>query len=136
MKNCVFCKIVNGEISCHKIYENEYSLAFLDINPCADGHTLVIPKNHYETLEEIKVEELGPLFQAVQSAEKILKKALKFNAANIGFNNGSEAGQEVPHLHIHIIPRRRGDGGMPIQGLVRSAKEDLKEVAERIKSCA
>lgn len=133
MEDCIFCKIISGEIPCHKVYESENAMAFLDINPSSDGHTLIIPKNHYKSIDDVPEEELKGLFSAVKETYSILKKSLNVNSANIGWNDGKEAGQEVMHLHIHIMPRKMFDKGRPIQSLVDSAELKPEEVIRKIK---
>lgn len=107
---CIFCKIINGEIPCKKIYEDEKNLAFLDIYPRAVGHSLVIPKRHAVTLDELSSEDFISFSQAVQNVIKLLKKKLEAPAYNIISNNGAASGQEVFHLHFHILPRFEKDG--------------------------
>ena len=107
---CIFCKIIAGEIPCHKVYEDDKVLAFLDIKPLNLGHTLVIPKKHYENLEEINEEELTALTLAVKKIGRLVKEKLGVAGYNISENNGEVAGQEIMHLHFHIIPRQEGDG--------------------------
>jgi len=110
MDNCIFCKIVAGEIPSHKVYEDGRVLAFLDIRPVHPGHTLVIPKQHYLNMEEIPAEELAALMAVVKAVGKLLKDKLGIAGYNIGENNDPVAGREVPHLHFHVMPRRAGDG--------------------------
>lgn len=107
---CIFCKIINGEIPCHKVYEDDIVFAFLDIKPLNPGHTLVVPKKHYENLEEISEEELTALILAIKKIGRMIKEKLGVAGYNVSENNGQVAGQEVPHLHFHIIPRHEGDG--------------------------
>ena len=108
MHDCVFCKIVSGEIPTQKVYEDEHSLVFLDINPVSKGHTLVIPKTHYESLSHIPEKDFILYMQVVQ---KVVKALMKYTeGVNVLENNGKDAGQLVPHVHFHIIPRRPGDG--------------------------
>ncbi len=107
---CIFCKIINGEIPCYKVYEDGNVLAFLDIKPLNPGHTLVVPKKHYENLEEINEEDLTALILAIKKIGRIIKEKLGVAGYNVSENNGSVAGQEVPHLHFHIIPRHENDG--------------------------
>lgn len=106
---CIFCKIINQEIPAHKVYEDEKVLAFLDIQPVNPGHTLVIPKTHYQNLEEISEEDLTHLIIAVKKVAQLLKDKLQISGYNIHENNDPVAGQVVPHLHFHIIPRVPGD---------------------------
>ena len=110
MEDCIFCKIVKGEIPCSKIYEDDKILAFLDINPVHKGHTLVIPKEHYEGIIDMPDETLGELAKAAKKISKAVKKATGVNGFNIVQNNGADAGQDVFHFHLHIIPRLKGDG--------------------------
>lgn len=133
MTDCLFCKIVRGEISSHKIYEDQDAFAFLDIHPLTEGHCMVIPKEHYEKLEEMPKAEVGKLFEAVRIVTEKVQKAMNTMASTIGINNGKLAGQVVPHLHIHIIPRYRGDGGGTIHSVVYSpSKHSLDEVRQKI----
>ena len=135
MPDCIFCKIVRGEIQTLKVYEDSLNLAFLDINPSSLGHTIIIPKKHYQKLEEMPEEEAKELFSVIFRLTKIILKSVGTTDCNIGINNGKFAGQEVSHLHFHIIPRFEGDKGLPMQGLVRMGvkKEDLPKIAEKIK---
>ena len=108
--NCIFCRIVTGEIPCVKIYETDQVLAFLDIAPVAPGHVLIIPKAHYATLFEMP-EELGA---ALLAAQKLVGRAILAatgtTGLNVQMNNFESAGQVVFHAHLHLIPRRAGDG--------------------------
>jgi len=107
---CIFCKIISGEIPAFKVYEDENILAFLDIQPVNPGHTLVVPKKHYQNLEEIPEMELSVLILAVKKIGARLKEKLGIEGYNASTNNDPAAGQIVPHLHFHIIPRHEGDG--------------------------
>jgi len=107
---CIFCKIVNHEIPCYKVYEDDKVLAFLDIKPVNSGHTLVIPKTHYQNLEEINEKDLSYLIVAVKKIGKLLKEKLNVIGYNVHENNGLIAGQAVSHIHFHIIPRVEADG--------------------------
>ncbi len=106
---CVFCKIVNGEIPSYKIYENETTMAFLDISQNTKGHTLVIPKKHIENIFDLDDYTAKELFSTVTKTVKLLKNKLHFEDVNILNNNGPKAGQVVNHYHIHIIPRYGND---------------------------
>lgn len=107
---CIFCKIINKDIPCHKIYEDDKTLAFLDIKPINPGHTLVIPKTHYANFEEITPEDLGAVILTVKKIGALLKEKLGVLGYNVMESNDPIAGQEIPHLHFHVIPRRTGDG--------------------------
>ena len=109
MENCVFCKIIQGQILAHKIYETEGVFVFLDINPYTRGHTLVIPKKHYQDIFDIPDSELQKLIVEVQKTAKLLKEKLNAEAINIFQRNGLLAGQEVDHIHFHVVPRYPDD---------------------------
>lgn len=110
MRDCIFCKIIAGEIPCHKVYEDERTLAFLDINPVNPGHTLVVPKKHAANIEEADEETLYWLIKTVKKVGRSLKENLGAAGYNVAENNDAAAGQLVPHLHFHLIPRRENDG--------------------------
>ena len=110
MADCIFCKIVAGQIPCTKVYEDEHVLSFLDISPISPGHTLLIPKKHYEAVSEMSADEVAALFRPVAALAAAVKAAVKADGLNVLQNNGASAGQVVPHLHIHLIPRWPGDG--------------------------
>ncbi len=109
---CLFCKFIKREIEPTIIYENDYVLAFLDITPAGtlEGHTLVLPKKHFENIYEMDEEYLGHVIKAVQKIAIAVKKASRADGINILQNNGKIAGQGIMHVHFHIIPRARGDG--------------------------
>lgn len=106
---CLFCKIINGEIPSYKIYEDDYTLAFLDISQETKGHTLVLPKKHIKNIFELDDETAIHLTNAILKTIKTLKTKLNFNNINILNNSGELAGQTVHHLHIHLIPQYEDD---------------------------
>jgi histidine triad (HIT) family protein len=110
LDDCIFCKIVSGEIPCKKIYEDEAVLAFLDIRPVSDGHTLVVPKAHFEKLDECPAEVLGRVGHCLGRIAKAVVGAMVADGYNVLCNTGIAAGQLVDHVHFHIIPRNEGDG--------------------------
>ncbi len=110
MSGCIFCKIAAGQISAAKIYEDEVVFAFLDIGPISDGHTLVIPKQHFERLHDCPSEVLGRICSRLGKIAGAVAAAMKSEGYNVLCNNGRAAGQVVEHLHFHIIPRDSGDG--------------------------
>lgn len=120
MDDCLFCKLVNGEIPAHKIYEDEMFIAFLDIFPKSKGHTLVIPKKHYRWVYDVP--EFGLYWETALKVTKTLQKALKPE-----YISYVTYGIQVPHAHIHIIPRYSKDEKMP-----DSTKGDHKELAETV----
>lgn len=107
---CIFCDIVAGRIPAYKVLDSKLVLAFLDIHPVSRGHVLVIPKRHYANLEEMLEEDLAAVSGALKKIGGIIKERLGVPAYNVLANNGLEAGQDVFHLHFHIIPRFKGDG--------------------------
>ena len=134
MKNdCVFCAIAAGEIPCFKVFEDDFALAYLDINPFSEGHTLVIPKAHTTGLLDTPEETLAALLERVKKVAAHLKSALGCDGFHILQNNGAAAGQTVGHIHFHIVPRRNGD---PIEFANRPGDmEHLKALAARIGVC-
>lgn len=132
--DCIFCKIIAKEIPAHKVYEDEYALGILDIHPRAPGHTMIIPRSHVETIIEVPNGELESLFSAVKKMTTVLKNALVADGFTIGVNHGKASGQEVDHLHIHIIPRWYTDDGSSVHTVVNNPPtESLAAIAEKIK---
>ena len=132
--DCLFCKIVNGEIPCTKIYENDMVLSFMDISPMNDGHMLVIPKNHGSTILELPEKDFLAVMSATQKVAQAVKNALNPDGINILQLNGEAANQVVPHLHVHIVPRWSGDGltvskWVPVQGDM----EQISQFADKIR---
>jgi len=133
--DCLICKLIKGEIPAHKIYEDEDFFAFLDINPSAPGHTVVVPKKHVSTIFELDENDLGKLFKKVaEIAMHIKDSTLPATGFNIGVNHWKTAGQQIEHLHVHIIPRVAGDGGGAIQSIVANkSDESLESICDKIK---
>ncbi len=133
--DCIFCKIANKEIVSEIIYEDKNSLAFLDIHPITLGHAMVIPKIHAENILKLPNKIIGPLFSAVQKTVKILSNSLLPDGFTIGINHGKNAGQAIDHIHIHVLPRFRSDGGGSIHTIVKNPpKKSIKEVAKKIRN--
>ena len=107
--DCIFCRIVAGDIPSHKVYEDHETLAFLDINPAARGHTVVIPKQHAPDLFDISPEAAGAVTRTTQRVARIMRSVIQPDGVNVLQNNGSSAGQSVFHYHVHVIPRWDGD---------------------------
>ena len=107
-EGCLFCKIAERAIPAQIVFEDEHSLAFLDIGPLFPGHTLLIPKQHYETLTDLPLALVAPLFQNARLLVQAVESATEAHGSFLGINN--RVSQSVPHLHIHIVPRRRKDG--------------------------
>ncbi|HNV96754.1 MAG TPA: HIT family protein [bacterium] len=110
MKNCIFCKIINGEIPSYKIYDDEFTFAILDINPTSRGHVLVLPKKHFDMTENTDNEILEKMIVVSKNLGKKIRKILKSDGFNININNDKYAGQEIMHTHFHIVQRFDGDG--------------------------
>ena len=131
--DCIFCKIVAGEIPAYKVYEDDDVLAFLDITPVNPGHTLVIPKRHYDNLLNLPEPEAHKLIGAVKKIAPAILAGTGAEGFNLELNNGSVSGQLVNHVHWHIVPRYEGDGRELWRG--RSYGEGEAEViVEKIKS--
>jgi len=109
-KNCIFCRIVKGEIPCAKIFEDDYIISFLDIAPANKGHALIVTKNHYETLLDVPDDDLNDLMIKAKKIARAMSSALGSEGFNVLMNNKKVAGQLVLHAHLHIIPRFKGDG--------------------------
>lgn len=131
--NCVFCAIAAGEIPCFKVHEDDLVLAYLDINPFTEGHTLVIPKTHTTGLLDTPPDVLGKIVKRVQKIAARLKTALPCDGFNILQNNGPAAGQTVPHLHFHIVPRLGSNTAADISFVNHAGDMDsLKTLAARL----
>lgn len=134
MADCLFCRIVAGELPSWKVYEDEHVLAFLDVMPSAKGHTLVIPKNHAQLLTELPFTDTTHVFSVVRKVDAALREKLGAQAVSILLRDGPAADQEVPHLHVNVIPRFEDDGMH--DGLGQSEKadpEDLDSTVERLR---
>ena len=107
--SCIFCKIVAGQIPCFKLLEDDKTIAFMDINPVNPGHALAVAKGHWPTVDVIPPDVIAAVAQTAQKVAKAVVGALRPNGVNLIQANGAGAGQSVPHLHIHIMPRRAGD---------------------------
>ena len=134
-ENCLFCKIISGEIPSKKVYEDDAVCAFLDIYTASEGHTLIAPKKHFNSFTDMGAEDTARLFEAARKITAAVEKAFSAEGSNIGINNGEVAGQEVPHVHVHVIPRKKGDGGRGIKSIVWTEPDrtNLNEVAEKIR---
>ena len=133
--DCIFCKITRGEIPTKIITETKNSMAFLDAFPLTKGHTLVIPKNHHEKIQEMSPEENSDLFSTVH---KLISRIDKLTGASlVAIHNGTEAGQEIPHVHVHLVPRSANDSGGPIHCLFDStlniSDSELNTIYENLK---
>lgn len=130
MNDCIFCRIIEGEIPSHKVYEDDKTLAFLDANPTSKGHTLVVPKKHVETIDEAS--DMSYMWDSLVKVSQAVEEAFDPEGLNISQNNGAVAGQEVMHMHFHVTPRYSGD---EIEvNYNRKELENGEELAEEINS--
>ena len=134
---CIFCKIIAGEIPCFKLYEDDNALAFADINPVNEGHCLVIPKGHYENLFEMDPEALAGVHLASQKVAAALKETLGWPGLTMVQLNGRAANQLVMHYHLHLIPRDREKDGLESFDWesVPGDMEEIKVAAQKISKC-
>jgi histidine triad (HIT) family protein len=132
MENCIFCKIIKGEIPSYKVYENEKVIVILDINPANKGHLLVIPKNHYENIFDIPEDEFLEVMKVVKKLSRIFQD---YDGLNILQNNKEQAGQVVKHLHVHLIPRVKGDENRVFFKWIpqKLSPQEFEEIKEEIK---
>lgn len=133
--DCIFCKIVQGKIPSRKIMETDKSLAFLDAFPLTKGHILVIPKNHYVKIQEMKKEDNTDLFDTVRIMVGRIERLA--SSSLIAIHNGKESGQEVSHVHVHIIPRSTDDGAGPVHSMFRQRPKltdsEFEDLAQKLR---
>jgi histidine triad (HIT) family protein len=135
MDDCIFCGIVAGEIPGHTVYEDDETMAFLDANPLARGHTLVIPREHHERVGDLPPDVAGAVGRTIAAVAPAVEDAVDAPASTIAYNNGEAAGQEISHVHAHVVPRAPGDGGSAIHALfdvIDTSDEALAAVAEDV----
>ena len=131
--DCIFCKMVAGQIPVAKVYEDEIVLAFLDIGPISDGHTLVIPKRHFEKLHDCPAELLGRVASRLGRIAGAVAAAMNADGYNLLCNNGRAAGQLIEHLHFHIVPRNVGDGVFDRWPSYRYPHGKIEKIAGKIR---
>jgi histidine triad (HIT) family protein len=132
-KNCIFCKIARKEADASIVYEDADITAFMDIRPVSEGHTLIIPKQHYVDIFDIPEELLGATHKVTKKIAVAVKKATKADGISIVQQNGKAAGQEIFHLHVHVIPRFEGKKMPRFEELGLTDRETLNEAAAKIK---
>ena len=130
---CIFCMIANGEIPTNKVYEDENVLAFLDLSQATLGHTLVIPKKHFDNIYELDPETASNVFKVTQKLAKQIKLNLKADGVNILNNNEPQAGQSINHFHIHILPRYKDDDLKITFTEHKLTDQEFKDLLEKIK---
>ena len=130
---CIFCDILDGKRGAHVVYEDEHHIAFLDKYPIDDGHTLVIPKRHYERITDMDSNDVGTIFSLVPKIAKAVLSGAGADAFSLAQNNGKAAKQIIPHVHVHIIPRYNDKGTVWTKRQIPNA-EMLSELAQKIKT--
>ena len=132
MDTCLFCRIVSGELPATIVYEDENSVGFLDHRPLFHGHTLLVPREHVETLGELPSKIVGPYFEAAQLLSRVVESAMDAEGTFVAMNN--RVSQSVPHLHVHVVPRRKKDGlkGFFWPRTKYKADEEMEEVKKKI----
>ncbi len=135
-ENCVFCKIVSGKIHARVLMQNDRAVAVLDAFPLAPGHTLVIPKSHYAKVQHMDQQSAMAAFEIAWKIAGAVEAGSHASASTIAVHNGSEAGQEIPHVHVHIVPRIKGDGAGPIHSMFGSrpklSAEEMDSLRDKI----
>ena len=130
--DCIFCKIANGEIPSSTVYEDELVRVILDLGPAARGHALVLPKEHFKDSTEAPEALLGHMMAVGASIGAAEMKAFGADGFNLIQNNGEAAGQSVFHLHLHVIPRKAGDGAVGLSAPGKTTPEEMQETAKAI----
>ena len=134
--DCIFCKIAKKEIPAKIVTETENSIAFLDAFPLSRGHTLIIPKHHYERVQDIITDDNTDLFETLH---KVIAKVDKITGSTLlAIHNGKESGQEIPHVHVHLIPRKPGDSAGPVHSMFKNrpklSEDELDKLCTEIKN--
>ncbi len=132
MNDCLFCKIVAGNIPSYKLTEGSQTVAFLDVFPVSKGHSLIVPKRHVEDLRDLTAEEWVEVGRLTQSIGNALQKSVKADGFSLLLRNGKAAGQEVPHVHFHLIPRFHGDALEEWHGK-KTEKTELEKNLQAVK---
>ncbi len=130
-QNCIFCKIINGEIPSHEVFSDDKVKVILDINPANEGHCLILPKEHYQILPQIPGELISHMFLIAKRASRTMLRALGVKGTSIFVANGAMAGQKSPHFMIHVIPRQRGDMMFDLPKSTMS-EEELNEILSKM----
>lgn len=132
-EDCIFCKIIAGEIPSFKLYENDATLAFMDINPASDGHALVIPKEHARDVHAVSEESIANTVITAKKIASAVEQTVAPGGINLVQCNGEAAGQSVFHFHMHVLPRRDGDELKMNWGLKPGDMDAIGKLAEKIK---
>lgn len=132
--SCIFCKIVAGELPCFKLLEDEATIAFMDINPVNPGHALAVAKGHWPTVDVIPPDILAAVAKTAQRVAKAAMRELKPSGVNLLQSNGEGAGQSVPHLHVHILPRYPGDKVRLNWAYAPGDKAEIEAICNKLKA--
>ena len=133
--SCIFCRIVAGDVKAELVAREPGATAFLDVSPLADGHVLVVPDDHVARLEDLDEGAAAALFRAVTRLAGPVRAAVGAAGTTIGVNDGEATGQTVPHVHVHIVPRREGDGASSVHGIFPAGpRRPVAEVGEAIRA--
>ncbi|KRF34635.1 HIT family protein [Nocardioides sp. Soil805] len=133
---CLFCAVATGDVPAHTVFEDEHTLAFLDINPAADGHTLVIPKAHADDLLDVDADTASTVMRSVRTVARIIDRALAPDGLTVMQANRRAGWQDVFHLHVHVVPRHDGDALTPPWTPQSVEPESLSAVATRLRGMA
>jgi len=134
LNTCLFCRIASGDVPATVVYEDEFTLTFLDHRPLFPGHCLIVPKEHYETLGSLPKSLIGPVFETVQLLSQAVELALEVEGTFVAMNN--RVSQSVPHLHVHVVPRKKKDGlkGFFWPRTKYASEESMTEIKQLISS--
>lgn len=137
-ENCIFCKIAGGKVPARVVMQNDRAVALLDAFPLAAGHTLVIPKSHYAKVQDMGKQDAMAVFEIMWKVAGAVEAGSQVNASTIAIHNGSDAGQEIPHVHMHIVPRKRSDGAGAIHSMFKSrpklSPQEMDSLRDKITS--
>ena len=138
--DCVFCQIIDGNIPGRIVYEDDDVVSFLDANPLSRGHTLVVPRDHHERVVDLPDADRDAVFATLGRLAPVVEYAVDADGINVGMNDGTAAGQEVPHVHGHLVPRFEGDNGGAVHSIVHTRPDipddELDDVADAIRDGA
>jgi histidine triad (HIT) family protein len=133
--SCIFCRIVGGEVRAEIVAREADAVAFLDVQPLADGHVLIVPRSHVPTIEDLEPAAAEALFRLVTRLARPVREALDADGTTIGVNNGEATGQTIAHVHVHIVPRWPNDGAGSIHTIFpRNTRRTLAQVGEAIRA--
>ena len=137
ISDCIFCKIISGQIKTQYVAQTQYAVAILDAFPLTPGHTLVIPRTHVSKIQEATADHLAGIFELAGAVASGIERGLGVEGSLVAVHNGKVAGQEIPHLHVHIVPRRPNDGGGPIHSIFKQRDKvegSMESICSKISS--